>query len=58
MAQAKGSLFFGIENGSMGELHKQVADLQRQIDDQNASAQAPVAFASEKDQKSASGLVW
>lgn len=58
IAQANGSLFFGIENGSMGELHKQVADLQRAIDDQKESANAPVAFASEKDQKSASGLVW
>lgn len=58
IAQAKGSLFFGIENGSMGELHKRVAELEKAIADQDEAANAPVAFVSEKDKKPGSVLVF
>lgn len=58
IAQAKGSLFFGIENGSMGELRKRVADLETEIADQQNAATEAVTFAGEKDKTSAHGLVW
>ncbi|MNH68872.1 Cell division protein FtsZ [compost metagenome] len=58
IAQAKGSLFFGIENGSMGELRKRVEDLEREIADQEQAATDAVAFTGDKDKPTASGLVW
>ncbi|MNO19229.1 cell division protein FtsZ [compost metagenome] len=58
IAQAKGSLFFGIENGSMAELRKRVSELEKEIADQENAAVEAVAFAGDKDKTSAHGLVW
>lgn len=44
VAQAQTSLFFGIENGSMGELHKLVSDLQKEVDVQKKAAAPALSF--------------
>ncbi|QTH80328.1 hypothetical protein PA10_00128 [Pseudomonas phage pPa_SNUABM_DT01] len=44
IAQASGSLFFGIESGSMVELHKLVADLQKEVETQKRAATQATNF--------------
>ncbi len=58
IAQASGSLFFGIENGTMGELHKMVADLQREVESQKKVATPATSFLDSNDDVSKSGLVF
>lgn len=58
IAQVNSSLFFGIENGSMGELRKLVADLQKEIDTQKSAASDAVSFVSAEDNVSSSGIVF
>lgn len=56
-SEKPGSLFFGIENGSMGELRKRITELERQISEQENSAVEAVDFAGDSETTS-SGLVF